>query len=109
MALETLHTLTEKLSTITIFGCRSGSGVNIPHYFEFIGIRVWSEMMEGVIQEWVADDVAVVGWIPVLAEPFYKPDGHFSHLLDWHRYMYKTNKHTIISSVLETNFSFKVN
>lgn len=51
LALKTLHTLTEKLSTITIFGCRSGSGVNIPHYFEFIGIRMRSEMMEGVIQE----------------------------------------------------------
>lgn len=55
LALETLHTLTEKSSTITIPGgtCRSGSGVHIPHYFELMGMRIRSDMIKGVIQEWL--------------------------------------------------------
>lgn len=55
LALETLHTLTEKSFTITVPGCTwsSGPGVKIPHYFEFIGMPMRSDMVKGVIQEWL--------------------------------------------------------
>lgn len=52
---------TGKSSTVTILGCGSASGVAIPPYFVFPGMRMRSELMEGSTPG-AAGDVPESGW-----------------------------------------------
>ncbi|XP_065941319.1 uncharacterized protein [Magallana gigas] len=52
---------TGKSSTVTILGCGSASGVAIPPYFVFPGMRMRSELMEGSTPG-AAGDVTESGW-----------------------------------------------
>lgn len=53
---------TGKSSTVTILGCGSASGVAIPPYFVFPGMRMTSELMEGSTPV-AAVDVTESGWL----------------------------------------------
>ena len=49
------------LSTITILGCGSASGVAVPPYFVFPGVRMRSELLEGATPG-ANGDVSESGW-----------------------------------------------